>query len=486
MKKMKACSKKTISVCLSLLVVFSAILAVSSVNVSATEKTGTISYDESFYEQYSDACEAVAQGIRNYETNIDISEYNVPYDKTTIGNIYRCVSYRNPDIFYAPGIYSYYIYDNKITSVVLDYELSVDEIKQKQSEMNEVVDRYMSKINSSMTDFQKAVVLHDEIVLNSYYTSGTSVYDFFVEGKGQCVAYVKAYTYLLSLAGIDSEFVTSTEMNHAWCKVKIDGEYYNVDITYDDPVNDSLGHVSHKYFLYSDSAFKSGADGIEVHSDYDDSYYDAVSTKYDSFSTLHEINSRFCYSDGICYAVDNEYGSDYSKCLITYDETDDTASVINKFNIKWSTGSGGYWSNGFISLDQYEGILYCNTDNTIYYYDIADETLEKYDTDVDLENKCYGLIIKDGQIYASITDNPNYTGEWVLVGNCIQNSVLLGDVNGDGKVSISDASLLQKYLAEMVDLDSKALEAADVNGDGKVSISDAGLIQKYLAEMIVF
>lgn len=60
----------------------------------------------------------------------------------------------------------------------------------------------------------------------------------------------------------------------------------------------------------------------------------------------------------------------------------------------------------------------------------------------------------------------------------------IGDTNGDGKVTIADATQIQKHLANIVTLKGAELEAADTNGDGKVTIADATQIQKYLANLI--
>lgn len=59
---------------------------------------------------------------------------------------------------------------------------------------------------------------------------------------------------------------------------------------------------------------------------------------------------------------------------------------------------------------------------------------------------------------------------------------VLGDANGDGSVTVSDVSTIQRYLAELESPDAAHLSAADVNQDGSVTIYDAMLIQKYLAE----
>lgn len=58
------------------------------------------------------------------------------------------------------------------------------------------------------------------------------------------------------------------------------------------------------------------------------------------------------------------------------------------------------------------------------------------------------------------------------------------DVNLDGKVSIDDATLIQKYMAELEDLDENQIEIADCNADGNITIDDVTLIQKFLVDLV--
>ena len=62
---------------------------------------------------------------------------------------------------------------------------------------------------------------------------------------------------------------------------------------------------------------------------------------------------------------------------------------------------------------------------------------------------------------------------------------ILGDVDGDGDVSIIDASWIQRELADMSATDTYNEAAADVNNDGVVDITDVTFIQRYLAGMTV-
>ena len=61
---------------------------------------------------------------------------------------------------------------------------------------------------------------------------------------------------------------------------------------------------------------------------------------------------------------------------------------------------------------------------------------------------------------------------------------MLGDVNNDGKIDITDATLVQMIAAEiLVPTDTQKL-VGDVNNDGKIDITDATLIQMFAAEVI--
>lgn len=59
--------------------------------------------------------------------------------------------------------------------------------------------------------------------------------------------------------------------------------------------------------------------------------------------------------------------------------------------------------------------------------------------------------------------------------------ITTGDVNGDGTITITDVTEIQRHLAGLTQLSDQALARADTNGDGKIDIADATHLQKYLA-----
>ena len=60
--------------------------------------------------------------------------------------------------------------------------------------------------------------------------------------------------------------------------------------------------------------------------------------------------------------------------------------------------------------------------------------------------------------------------------------ILIGDVDMDGQITIGDATIIQRHLAELTALTGDALIAADCDGDGRVAIKDVTLILKKNAE----
>lgn len=87
---------------------------------------------------------------------------------------------------------------------------------------------------------------------------------------------------------------------------------------------------------------------------------------------------------------------------------------------------------------------------------------------------------KSGQYVATITstDNKGETAEKSIKFKVTDN--LLGDANGDGSVTISDATNLQRYVAKVIDSTSIVEEFADVDKNGTINVKDATYIQKYL------
>lgn len=63
---------------------------------------------------------------------------------------------------------------------------------------------------------------------------------------------------------------------------------------------------------------------------------------------------------------------------------------------------------------------------------------------------------------------------------------VMGDADGNGTFTISDVTYIQKYLAEMIEVDDATAAKWDYNHDGEVNITDASFMQRVLAELETF
>ncbi len=123
--------------------------------------------------------------------------------------------------------------------------------------MDQVVEKC---IKPEMTDKEKAKALHDWVVYNSYYGAPISIDKL---SGGVCQNYAQSYSYLLRRVHIANTIIhgytTGSAMSHCWNLVRIDGQWYHVDTTFDDPAGEKAnrsGNERSKYFMLTDEQMR--------------------------------------------------------------------------------------------------------------------------------------------------------------------------------------------------------------------------------------
>ncbi|MFD2115409.1 transglutaminase domain-containing protein [Paenibacillus yanchengensis] len=110
-------------------------------------------------------------------------------------------------------------------------------------------------IKPEMNDHEKVLAIHDWIVTNITYDSSLTrytAYDALTVGTTVCQGYSLITHRLMNGAGIES-IITEGEVEsglHSWNMVKLDGHWYHIDTTWDDPVGGT--GISYKYYLVTD------------------------------------------------------------------------------------------------------------------------------------------------------------------------------------------------------------------------------------------
>jgi hypothetical protein len=70
------------------------------------------------------------------------------------------------------------------------------------------------------------------------------------------------------------------------------------------------------------------------------------------------------------------------------------------------------------------------------------------------------------------------------ISNTAAEKTIIGDVDGDGEVTVQDATVIQRALANMKTPENANLNAGDVDNDGEITSNDVTLILRYKAGLI--
>lgn len=214
--------------------------------------------------------EIIVDGLRRVEKTISIPSGMLPANQDAIQRAYFDIVNAYPEFFYVGNGAGYSTNGSYVVSISPNY----DEVLSQPSVIaafHARVEEILAEATApGMSQVELALSLHDYLVLHCAYDWSVSnhqgepshnvytAYGALMEGNAVCQGYAMAYNLLLSKVGIEAEYVTSSTINHGWSLVEIDGTWYHVDVTWDDPTypfsdysHDLPGYCSHTYFLVS-------------------------------------------------------------------------------------------------------------------------------------------------------------------------------------------------------------------------------------------
>ncbi|MBR2744789.1 MAG: leucine-rich repeat protein, partial [Clostridia bacterium] len=234
------------------------------------------------YDEIVDHLDAIKSGVDSIILSNRVNEYaqehgiNSFFDGT-MQNAVNAFNLDYADVFYWDctktsisyyGSTFYFKAHNGASNFLEDEFNSAAKVEIAYNKVDTKINQIMNGISSDSTDYEIVAIVHDWLVDNLDYdytfsTNCHNVYGTLVESKPVCEGYARTFKTLMDKYDIPCIIVTGTGINsassgaHAWNYVQLDGEWYAMDVTWDDPrINGEgapsqewLNQIHHTYFL---------------------------------------------------------------------------------------------------------------------------------------------------------------------------------------------------------------------------------------------
>ncbi len=213
----------------------------------------TYFYYEHLDERLKTAYEKAVAAIQNLE-----AECEADFAVSDLQRLHDAIRCDHPEFFYY-GALSAAQTDGKVIKLLFRYGATREEVSCLRSQIEAAVPPFIEGIDGSkMSEYEIALRLHTNLVNLIHYDGVElakekdspaeggidylrSICGVFLKKAAVCAGYAHAMTYLLRLYGIEAAFVRGEITGgggwHAWNLVRLEGEYYHLDATWDDNSN---------------------------------------------------------------------------------------------------------------------------------------------------------------------------------------------------------------------------------------------------------
>ena len=257
--------------------------------------------DYYYYDQLDEYAKIIYKGFEDNKENMKSGTYTIDFgnqfnellnsdggeEKLNIAfqSAWNAYTYDNMDLFYIDV-------EKLILTINTTTALSIHNVKISNGENNsylkqefqtninlneklELLNKIKGQIKSQLegyTDYVKVKEVHNWLIKAiEYDTNETtiepySIYGALTQGKAVCEGYARSFKYIMDELEIPCVLVSGTATNsngitesHAWNYVLLNGDWYAIDVTWDDPIIIGEGTVSedtnYKYFLKGANSF---------------------------------------------------------------------------------------------------------------------------------------------------------------------------------------------------------------------------------------
>ena len=335
------------------------------------------------------------------EEEVDISKYNVTYDE--FEDIYTTVLMNEPELYYVNVVQASLRYrsDEHILGFKPIYNCAYGELESRDKKIKKFSNSVMKGIGKNWSDEEKVLYVHDRLAAHiTYYDGdetefGRNIYDAFAKSSSVCVGYALGFQYFMDK--LDIPCINVTTDDHIWNMVEIDGQWYHVDVTWDDSVEITKNTFMHQMILQSDESMAREElehDLSKNAETADDSFFE------NAFWT--ESNTRISYLGGYWYYTNREG-------LNRYSFNSGESKLIYTISGIWHAGEDMDWKIPFSQTAVYGKSVYFNSPTVIYRYDTAKNKIYKvYAPKLGKNEQIYDIYISDGKlVYSAGTYDDN-------------------------------------------------------------------------------
>lgn len=190
------------------------------------------------------------------------------------------ISCQYADSFILNAVPSYWTDNNECVGFKIDYNVNDENNKRLQNKLDANAAKVIAEAKKQPTAYGKIKYIHDWLINNTTYAADENDISIYIAdgpliyGKAVCGGYAAAFNRLAKSLGFDCIYVYSE--THAWNKIKLDGKWYNIDVTWDDMDMYGDKDIYYTHFLKSDETFEQ----IEEHKPNSDFVYPAAYEDY--------------------------------------------------------------------------------------------------------------------------------------------------------------------------------------------------------------
>lgn len=324
-------------------------------------------------------------------TAIDISSYHIASDEIT--DLYFDILHSHPELFYVERHVGYsYMDHGRVTVIEPSYLYTGQDRRIKSAQFEMMVTKIAEYASAAESVIGQLMLANDFFCANFEFDISDTIHDpytLFMDKTGVCDAYALAFGAVLNELGIPNTYVRSEKMNHAWNMVQIDDDWYHIDVTWNDPVEDMPLRARHDYFLLSDAAMK--ANGYYAW----DTDLTAENTRFDSAFWLQQKTPIPVYNNHLIYA-DAKPDKEGNRNIHAWNpETDETKTI--GFTSVYGFDGNGKYAEGYSAIFTHEGSLYYASANCIYRLEEDGSSTYMY-SNADADQMIWSAWVQNGDL----------------------------------------------------------------------------------------